>query len=148
LNIDPEALLYIMMHESGMNPQAMNPASGPPSNAAVGLIQFEPATAQGLGTSTTALYGMTGTQQMVYVKKYLENIKKQYGHNSIPDVASLYLSIFYPYALGQQMGYQLGSEVSPAYVAEVAAENPGFDIGKKGYILKSDIWSYIALNPN
>lgn len=138
LNIDPESLLFVMQKESGLNPAAVNADSG-----ATGLIQFMPSTAAGLGTTSSALASMTGTQQLAYVKQYLQNIKKQYGIN-LPDVASVYLAIFYPYALTQQMNYVLGSEVSAAYPAIIAAANPGFDIGKKGYITKADMWTYIA----
>jgi len=39
-------------------------------SGATGMIQFMPATARSLGTSTSALAAMTRTQQMVYVEKY------------------------------------------------------------------------------
>lgn len=143
LNIDPDALMYVMSHESGMNPQALDPGPDPESSA-VGLIQFEPSTSRGLGTSNTALYNMNGTQQLDWVEAYFQQIENEYGPDSMPDVASVYLAVFYPYALTQGMDFKLGSEVSESYAATVARENPAFDIGNKGYILKSDIWAYIA----
>jgi hypothetical protein len=141
INIDPEGLLFVMYKESGLNPAAINSGSG-----ATGLIQFMPSTAQALGTSTGALAAMTGTDQLIYVQKYLENVQATYGKDSMPDVASIYLAIFYPRALAEGLDYVLGSEISDAYAAEVAKENPGFDIGSKGYITKGDMYTYIAKN--
>jgi len=141
LNIDPEGLLYVMLKESGLNPAAVNKGS-----QATGLIQFMPSTAQGLGTTVGALAGMTGTDQLVYVQKYLQNVQNTYGPDCMPDVTSIYLAIFYPRALAEGMDFVLGSEVSDNYAAEVAKANPGFDIGSKGFITKGDMYAWIAKN--
>ena len=42
-------------------------------SGATGLIQFMPNTAEGLGTSTGELAGMSRARQMHYVEKYLSN---------------------------------------------------------------------------
>lgn len=70
LKFTPEWLLVIMYYESGISKDIVNGQSG-----ATGLIQFMPATAQRLGTTTQALAKMTATQQLEYVRKYYEVIK-------------------------------------------------------------------------
>ena len=149
LGVDADSLMYVMWHESRLNPQAqagLNPGAPFDPSRATGLMQWEPSTAQSLGTSTSALFGMSGSQQLPFVQKYFQGIKKTYGPKVLQDIPSVYLAVFYPYALAQQMNFVLGSEVSQDYAAQIAKENPAFDIGKKGYIQKSDIWAFVAKN--
>jgi hypothetical protein len=61
-----------------------------------GLIQFSDAAAASVGTTRTALKRMTFTEQMDYVKKYLEKKKTQL--NTMTD---LYLMVLKPNAVGQ-----------------------------------------------
>tara|TARA_R100000005_G_scaffold94498_3_gene72702 strand:- start:5945 stop:8944 length:3000 start_codon:yes stop_codon:yes gene_type:complete len=65
VGVHPSDLLGLMASESGLNPQAQN------KSGATGLIQFMPATAAGLGTSTAALKQMNRVEQMKYVEKFL-----------------------------------------------------------------------------
>lgn len=65
VGVDPQDLLAVMYFESTWNPALVNQIG------ATGLIQFMPQTSIGLGTTTTALKGMTRVQQLDYVKKYL-----------------------------------------------------------------------------
>lgn len=67
----PAVWLVDVMHfeSGGFQPGITN------SIGATGLIQFMPATAQGLGTSTAALRRMGRVEQMEWVKKYFEPIK-------------------------------------------------------------------------
>jgi uncharacterized protein (TIGR02594 family) len=74
LGTRPEYLLAVMSFESGLRPDAVNKQSG-----ATGLIQFIQPTAKGLGTSTTALRGMSAEQQLKYVEKYLAPFKGKLG---------------------------------------------------------------------
>lgn len=106
LRIPPEWLANVINFESGGNPQARNSKS-----SATGLIQFISSTANGLGTSVEALYGMTGRQQMVWVEKYFA--PKAGKMFSVEDV---YMTVFYPKAVG-----------NPDYPfpASVVAANPG-----------------------
>lgn len=46
-----------------------------PGSGAIGLIQFMPSTAKGLGTSTSALKQMTAVDQLAYVEKYFAPYK-------------------------------------------------------------------------
>ncbi len=79
LDIPAVWLADLMQFESGMNPAIQN------SIGATGLIQFIPATARGLGTTTAALKRMTRTQQLKYVEKFL----KEYGQiNTLPELVA------------------------------------------------------------
>lgn len=88
---DPYALANLIQFESGGNPQARNPATN-----ATGLIQFIPSTATALGTSTSALAGMSGRQQLDFVQRYLDQTRKG---RSLQDPARLAMAVFYPAAI-------------------------------------------------
>lgn len=64
----PEYLLAVMSFETGgsFSPGVRNAAG----SGATGLIQFMPATARELGTSTEALSRMSATEQLEYVERY------------------------------------------------------------------------------
>ena len=64
----PEYLLAVMSFETGgsFSPGVRNAAG----SGATGLIQFMPATARELGTSTEALARMSATEQLEYVERY------------------------------------------------------------------------------
>lgn len=68
LGTRPEYLLAVMSFESAgtFDPGIQN------SIGATGLIQFLPSTAEGLGTSTSALARMSPTEQLRYVEKYFD----------------------------------------------------------------------------
>lgn len=87
---DPASLANMVYFESNFSPTAYNRKTG-----ATGLIQFMPTTATGLGTSTTALKGMSAAQQWAYVEKYL---LKFAGKIRAP--VDLYMAVFYPRAMG------------------------------------------------
>jgi len=67
LGVNPNDLAAIISFETG---GTFDPAARNPKSSATGLIQFMDGTAKGLGTTTTALAGMTFEQQMEYVVKY------------------------------------------------------------------------------
>ena len=73
-NIKESDLLALMASESRLDPHSVNTKSG-----ATGLIQFIPSTARGLGTTTSALLGMTRAQQMKYVEKFFDQAKLPKG---------------------------------------------------------------------
>lgn len=133
LAINPNWLMSVMWSESGLNPQAYNPNGG-----ATGLIQFMPATASGLGTSTAALMQMTNVQQLDYVLKYFLPYK-----GKIKNLPDLYLITFYPYAVGKPQSYVLGSEKGADYVQLVAQVNSGIDLNKDGKITKGEFYKWI-----
>jgi hypothetical protein len=109
LGIKSEWLMAVMAFESGLNHKAVNKTSG-----ATGLIQFMPSTATGLGTSTSALAAMTNVQQLDYVYKYLAPYKSK-----MTSLAHVYLSVFYPAAVGKADTYVIG-----AVGSKIAQQNP------------------------
>ncbi len=134
LGINPDWLMAVMQLESGINPQAVNRQPGDPSDPsqraayrAVGLIQFMPATARGLGTSTQQLYGMTNLQQLDYVYKYYKGYSGRI--NSFED---MYTVNFWPAALGKPLHYVMETKTLSASL--VAKQNPVFDLNKDGKI--------------
>ena len=68
IGTQPEYLLAVMSFETGgsFSPGVRNAAG----SGATGLIQFMPATARELGTSTDALSRMSATEQLQYVERY------------------------------------------------------------------------------
>lgn len=133
LKMSPHWLMYVMNNESGLNPAAYNPNGG-----ATGLIQFMPATAKGLGTSTDALRKMNRVQQMEYVYKYFAPFKGRF--KTIFDV---YCYNFYQVAVGKPMSYVFGSESkNPNYAKVVGKANPGFDLNKDQIITMAEFVKY------
>ncbi len=100
----PEWLANLINFESGgtYNPAITN------SIGATGLIQFMPATAPTLGTTTDALKNMTFAEQMVYVNKYIYSwYKTKHWLNADGSPIKgkmtqqdLFMTIFYPAAIG------------------------------------------------
>lgn len=122
LGVTPDDLYIIFKAESGFNHKIEN------SIGAVGLIQFLPSTAKGLGTTTTALKNMTALEQLDYVRKYFIGRKGQYKN-----AYDLYMQTFYPLALGKPANFviqssketaELISKQNPA-IARAAGKNPG-----------------------
>jgi hypothetical protein len=118
LGISPNWLMAVMYKESGVNPKAVNPNGG-----ATGLIQFMPATAKGLGTTTQALYSMSNVDQLDYVKRYFQPYAKW-----IKSYADLYLVTFFPAALPMAENWIF-------HTASLAADtigkaNPAINYGK------------------
>jgi len=111
-------------------------------SGAVGLIQFMPRTALGLGTTTSALASMTRLQQLDYVEKYLQPYSKEFhsGHNTLADV---YAAVFWPAAIGKPLSYVIAKKGS-----EVYAQNSSLDYGEKGYITKQDLAIRVMLGYN
>jgi hypothetical protein len=77
-----------------------------------GLIQFGDEAASDLGTTTSALRGMTAIAQMDYVERYLAN------KGALTNPVDLYMAVFYPVSIGNP-DYQ--------FPAKVVAANNGID---------------------
>lgn len=123
LDLNPNWLMAVMKNESSINHLATNPSG------ATGLIQFMPATAKGLGTTTAALLKMSALEQMDYVYKYFLPYKKK-----INQAEDLYIATFYPYAFNQPDTYIIGSEKGMDRARIIAKQNPSFDLNKDGLI--------------
>lgn len=133
LQINPADLLGLMASESGLDPQARN------KSGATGLIQFMPATARGLGTSTSALYNMNRLEQMKYVEKFLLK--------TVPKGASpghLYTAVYLPafakkdgnYVLAKKGGF---TDDWGHHPAAWYSHNAGLDQNKDGNITISEL---------
>lgn len=128
LGVNPNYLMAVMSFESKLNPKAVNPLSN-----ATGLIQFLPSTAKGLGTSVSALKGMSAERQLDFVEKYLTPYKGRM--NSIEDA---YMAVFYPAAIGKSNNSALFSRGTTAY-----SQNSGLDINKDGVVTKGEAASIV-----
>lgn len=129
---DPGWLANLINFESAgqFSSSVQNPTSG-----ATGLIQFMPATAEGMGTTTSALASLTAVAQMEWVEEYL-NMWKSRGFGNPTD---LYMAVFYPAAMGDP-DYQFPSNVvsrnsgisTPREYAERANQSAKLDTGMRG----------------
>lgn len=125
LGVKPEWILAVMKNESNMSTTAKNPNGG-----ATGLIQFMPATAKGLGTTTEALSKMSGVEQLKYVEKYFAPFA-----GKIKSGTDLYMATFWPAGVGKPDSYNIGG-------AEVARVNKIFDLDKNGQITAGEFREY------
>lgn len=125
LGVKPEWILAVMKNESNMSTTAKNPHGG-----ATGLIQFMPATARGLGTTTEALSKMSGVEQLKYVEKYFAPYA-----GKIKSGTDLYMATFWPAGVGKPDSYNIGG-------AEVARVNKIFDLDKNGQITAGEFRQY------
>ena len=130
LGIDPNNLMAAMAFESGrtFSSSIQNPDSG-----AVGLIQFMPPTAKGLGTSTAALKKMTPLAQLDFVRLYFLPRKGR-----LNDLNDLYMAILWPRAVGRLASYVLFAKGSKQY-----SQNRGLDVNNDGLITKAEAASRV-----
>lgn len=128
LGINPNWLMAVINFESAgtFSSTIKNKYSN-----AVGLIQFMPNTAKGLGTSTYLLENMGAIAQLDYVKKYYKQFKTA---NSYID---LYFATFFPLAMGKASSFVLQTASIPASL--IAKQNPVFDTNKDGKVTKAEI---------
>lgn len=126
LGIKPDWLMATMKFESGISPSIMNKTS-----MATGLIQFMPNTAKSLGTDIYELQKMSNVKQLDYVKKYLLPYK-----NKMSSPIDVYLSVFYPIAVGKPNNYVIGGSKRSSVIA---SQNSGFDDNKDNKITKKEI---------
>ena len=121
-------LMACMAWESGesFSPSVKNMAG----SGAVGLIQFMPATAQGLGTSTAALSALTAEQQLDWVERYFQPYK-----GKLATLADLYMAILWPAAVGKPMESALWDRNSRPTTYR---QNAGLDANRDGVITKAE----------
>ena len=127
LGVDPKDLLRIMKFETA---GTMSPGKTNNKSQAVGLIQFMPDTARGLGTSSEELAQMSAVEQLDYVYRfYAPKVKPGM------DVGDLYMLTFMPRyvhekddtVLGREGGGKLpGTNLS---MDAIWRQNPGFSNG-------------------
>ncbi len=127
LDIDPDWLMAVMNSESGLNHHAVNSNGG-----ATGLIQFMPATAQALGTTTDALKNMSNVAQLDYVKKYFWPYRYK-----IKSFADLYMATFFPAALGKAENWII--QTAKLAATTIAKANKIFDLDGNGILTVSEV---------
>lgn len=122
----PSDLMACMAWESdeSFSPKKTNYAG----SGAVGLIQFMPATAEALGTTTAALAAMTPVRQLGYVYLYFKQFSKIRGPNVT--LSDLYMAILLPKYIGQPEDAVLFSG-GVAY-----RQNSGLDANRDGRVTK------------
>ena len=126
LGVNPDHLMACIAFETGetFSPNVRNMAG----SGATGLIQFMPATARGLGTTTSELARMTAEDQLNYVYKYFEPYKGKL--NTLEDV---YMAILWPRAVGEPSSYVLFAQGGITY-----RQNAGLDKNRDGSITKAE----------
>ena len=136
-NIDAGDLLGMMQSESGINPAAHNKSGG-----ASGLIQFMPATAKGLGTTTEAIRGMSRAQQMPLVEKYFNKVGLPRGASA----GQLYTSVFLPAFVKKPSSYVIASPGGTPLNQSGSwyKQNKGLDVDQSGAITISDLTEQVS----
>jgi peptidoglycan hydrolase-like protein with peptidoglycan-binding domain len=122
LIIDPNFLMAIMSFESGasFSPSVKNAAG----SGAVGLIQFMPSTARGLGTTVEELAGMTAVAQLDFVEKYFAPRK-----GKLLTIEDAYMAVLFPKGIGKGKDFVLFEKPSVQY-----KQNSGLDFNGDGKI--------------
>ncbi len=133
LGIDPNWLMAVIYKESKFDPAAQN------KSGATGLIQFMPQTAQGLGTTTAALKAMDSVAQLKYVEKYYAPYA-----GVLVDYPSLYLSTFFPAALGKSDTHIM--QTSRLSAGMIAGQNPAIDLDKNSVLTVGEFKDYCYRN--
>lgn len=101
-------------------------------SGAVGLIQFMPSTAAGLGTSVENLSLLSPESQLYYVGQYF----RPYSHR-IATLPDMYMAILLPSAIGKP-------DDSPLFVGGVSyRQNSGLDINGDGIVTKTEAASRV-----
>lgn len=121
-------LMACMAWESDntFSPSILNKAG----SGAVGLIQFMPSTAAGLGTSSAALARMTAEDQLNYVYKYFRPFKGRLRH-----LGDVYMAILWPGGVGQSDSFVLWDKATrPVHYRQ----NAGLDVDKNGTITRAE----------
>ena len=123
LGMDPNHIMACIAFESGetFSPSIKNAAG----SGATGLIQFMPATAKSLGTTTAKLAAMTAEDQIKYVYKYFLPYKGR-----LKTLEDVYMAILWPRAIGKPATF-------PLFTGGVAyRQNAGLDTNKDGIVTK------------
>ena len=130
LDIHPDFLMACIAFETGetFSPSIKNSAG---SNA-LGLLQFMPTTAAGLGTTTKKLSAMTFIEQLAYVEAYLRPYKGR-----LKTLSDVYMAILWPAAVGKPEDYILFDKTDVKNPKRYL-QNRGLDFNKDGRIVKGE----------
>lgn len=128
LGVEPDYLMACIAFESAetFRPDIRNAAG----SGATGLIQFMPATARGLGTTTDALAAMTAEQQLEWVLAYFLPYKGR-----LHTLADVYMAILWPAGIGKPDDWTLWDQASRPTTYR---QNAGLDLNGDGRITKAE----------
>lgn len=133
LGIDPDHLMACMAWESGETFRAdVRNLSG---SGATGLIQFMPATARGLDTTTDALAAMTPEFQLSYVESYFKPYRGR-----LRTLGDLYMAILWPAGIGKPESWALWTRTGRPTTYR---QNAGIDSNRDGVITKAEATSKV-----
>jgi hypothetical protein len=129
LGTDPSFMMACMAFETGrsFSPSIRN-AGG---SGAVGLIQFMPQTAAGLGTTIEDLSEMSAEDQLRFVWRYFERWR-----GKLKTLGDVYMAILWPAGVGKDESYVLfdrDGDKPRTYLA-----NKGLDIDLDGRITRKE----------
>lgn len=128
LRLNPDDLMACMAWESGesFRPDIKNAAG----SGATGLIQFMPATARQLGTTTAALAKMSAEDQLNYVYRYF----KPYA-GRLNNLGDIYMAILWPKGVGKPDSYVLWDK---GKMPTTFRQNAGLDVNKDKRITRAE----------
>lgn len=133
LGVNPNYLMAAMAFETGeaFRPDVVNGAG----SGATGLIQFMPATALSLGTTTRDLAAMTAEQQLDFVYLYFRPYK-----GKLKTLSDVYMAILWPAAIGKPDSHVLWHRDSRPTTYR---QNMGLDVNRDGAITKGEAASKV-----
>lgn len=131
---EPSWLMACIAWESGRTFSAS--VKNMAGSGATGLIQFMPATAADLGTSTAELAAMTAEDQLNFVWKYFRPWKGR-----LRSLSDLYMAILWPAGVGQAEGFVLWDKASRPTTYR---QNAGLDANRDGAITKAEAAAKVA----
>lgn len=128
LGVPADDLMACMAWETGrsFDPAQRNRAG----SGATGLIQFMPATARAMGTSTEALAAMTAETQLDWVERYFQPYRGR-----LRNLGDLYMAILWPAGVGKPDSYVLWDKSTRPTTYR---QNSGIDIDKDGRITRAE----------
>lgn len=128
LQVLPDYLMACMAWESAesFRSDIVNMAG----SGATGLIQFMPATARDLGTSTGELAGMTPERQLYFVHKYFKPWRGR-----LKSLSDVYMAILWPAGIGKPESHALWTKATRPTTYR---QNAGLDINRDGAITKGE----------
>lgn len=125
LEINCDDLMACMAWESGRSFSAS--VTNMAGSGATGLIQFMPATARSLGTTTKELAKLSAEDQLNYVYKYFRPWK-----GKLATLSDVYMAILYPKAVGKPDDFAL-------FTGGISyRQNAGLDINKDQKVTKAE----------
>lgn len=130
----PDYLMACMAWESGetFRPNIRNAAG----SGAVGLIQFMPATARGMGTTAEALAKLTAVQQLAYVERYFTP-----HAGRLRSLSDHYMAILWPAAIGKP---EISALWDAATRPTTYRQNAGLDTNRDRVITKAEAAGKVA----